>query len=265
MKAMLGGVLGAVVGAALWTAVAAAFQIEAGLVAWFVGLAVGFGVYRFSSGKPSIGRGVMAALVAFVAVLGGKLGAATFNAEKFNDAMLYTDEMAKSKIAYGILEHKLGQSATGELTQEDMEAAQAEAARQWHGMTPGEQQAYLTTVKAEFEAIPGLAGGIGTVGAFFSSFGLFDVLWILLAVGSACKLGATGRENAGEAPSQPQAGTADEGLAMPPGLVAAGFRPGDMRAERASSSPARRSEAGANRANPGQSAVLPNRAALTPI
>jgi hypothetical protein len=66
-----GAVLGGMIGAAVWAAIVYFAQFELGIVAWGVGLAVGYGSYLL--GGRGLTNGVMCAIVALIAIFGGKI------------------------------------------------------------------------------------------------------------------------------------------------------------------------------------------------
>jgi hypothetical protein len=72
----------------------------------------------------------------------------------------------------------------------------AEAVRQWEEMTPADQAEYSSSIKAFLTELVAEAkaedmADLTKVG-FMQSFSLFDILWAVLAVGTAAKLGAAG-------------------------------------------------------------------------
>ena len=75
-KWVLAGSIGGLVGAAIWAAISYAVNAEVGYVAWGIGGIVGIAV-RFVAGEreEGIGPGVTAAVIAILAVLGGKYAA----------------------------------------------------------------------------------------------------------------------------------------------------------------------------------------------
>jgi len=72
-KWIVAGGIGGLIGAAIWAGISYATNYEVGWIAWGVGFLVGVGV-RVSAGENEEGfaPGLTAAVVAIVAVLGGK-------------------------------------------------------------------------------------------------------------------------------------------------------------------------------------------------
>lgn len=68
----------------------------------------------------------------------------------------------------------------------------AEATTAWDAMSTAEQASYWASWKQEMSAGRALAEAELTNYGFIQSFSLFDILWIVLAVGTAAKLGAGG-------------------------------------------------------------------------
>lgn len=69
VKSVVGAVLGGIAGAAIWAAVAFYAHLEAGYVAWGVGILTGLGAAIFADKKGGGGMpvGIMAAVVAAAA------------------------------------------------------------------------------------------------------------------------------------------------------------------------------------------------------
>jgi hypothetical protein len=71
--AFIGGLVGGVIGAGIWAAIVYFTGFEIGIVAWGIGLLVGFGALVLSGGRAGAAGGVIAAVLALGAVLLGKV------------------------------------------------------------------------------------------------------------------------------------------------------------------------------------------------
>jgi hypothetical protein len=66
-----------------------------------------------------------------------------------------------------------------------------DASARWKGMSPEDQQAYEASVKAHQEnGMRNSASGVGATEIYSEMFGIFDILWMLLAIASAWKIGS---------------------------------------------------------------------------
>lgn len=73
--ALIGGSVAGLIGAGIWAAVAYNVRYEHSLLAWVIGGAVGFGVLVGARGYAGLMTGVMAAVIAIAAVIGGRMWA----------------------------------------------------------------------------------------------------------------------------------------------------------------------------------------------
>ena len=91
LGAILGGSIGGLIGAVIWAAVTHYSGYEISWIAWGIGGLVGVGVRLGTSGSGGISHGGTAAIIALVAVLGGKWAAVRFELSAFmadDDAVL---------------------------------------------------------------------------------------------------------------------------------------------------------------------------------
>ena len=66
----------------------------------------------------------------------------------------------------------------------------AEAVARWTALSAQEQAAYKATVTRELRAMTAFGEQEMLTGEFLQRFGMFDLLWVALAVGTAAKMGA---------------------------------------------------------------------------
>lgn len=213
IKAGLGAVAGATLGAALWVAVGYYTGFEVGLIAWAMGAAAGIGAMLFV-GQPDCdtNTGVIAAVIALLAVLGAKYAVAYAVVERDITQFLpaagqytVTDNDLKAAFADEIVTQReeAGKPITWPQHNEENGPTYpeeyptdivAEASKKWDALTTDQQLAKRTQAQADLDQ--GLAEFIRTIKptarteVFKASFGLFDLLWLGLAIASAFKLGS---------------------------------------------------------------------------
>jgi hypothetical protein len=68
----------------------------------------------------------------------------------------------------------------------------ADAVKQWEEMSPADRAEYSSSIKAFLTRLVAEAKAAEVADLFMQSFSLFDVLWAVLAIGTAAKLGAAG-------------------------------------------------------------------------
>ncbi|MFM9958327.1 MAG: hypothetical protein ACKVZJ_09625 [Phycisphaerales bacterium] len=221
MKALAGGFLGGVVGAVVWMLIACFTGYEVGIVAWLVGFLAGLGVMIGTRGSGGTRYGLLAAGIAVVCILGGKLGAVSLEIDRFEREELtvteanvidyISGEVASEMIDAG----KIEDSAWEGLGADEYHppVVVAEATRRWEAMSSDERGAFMRETTAENKAAAKEYRGIATALFFFLSFGLWGFLWLGLATVSAFKMGSA-RRDAGQ---EVQAGVASESFNPEPG------------------------------------------------
>ncbi len=224
----LGGVVGGAVGAAIWAAVTYFTHYEIGWMAVVLGACVGFGWALCSSKRGGAISGVAAALIAIVAVFGGKFAVAHFMVQDFiagqsNEKM--TDADALEWLAGDVLEHF---ESTGRAVSAPSTAANgyppevwAQANAEWSKMDPPTREGFKREREAMVRANVKDVGVIATIIAFLGSFGLWDLLWLGFSATAAFRIAAargeqTQTEIAGEPILNPGA---TPGQATPPALA----------------------------------------------
>lgn len=203
---VLGGLVGGAIGAAIWAGVAYQFNREIGWIAWGVGILTGLGVQAVARQYADVVSGVIAAVIALVAVIGGKFATASLVAEDFTKqigtSIRATDQDALVRIATSIaddLESKghvidwpRGQSNETAVEQHHFpREVWSDATKKWRAMKPEEKTAFKTAMEEQVKAFVDAAGDEAVQEMVFSeSFGLKDVLFLFLAVCSAYAVGS---------------------------------------------------------------------------
>ncbi|MEO1130808.1 MAG: hypothetical protein AAFX05_14035 [Planctomycetota bacterium] len=196
-KQACAGLLAGAIGAAAWAGVVMVTKYEFGILAWGIGVLVGFAVGATASAgqRSPVAAGVLASVLALATIFAGK-GAAAYMLS--NSAMTYaeasSEEMLISFVADEVLhEHAMaGRDYDGEeiggFTKDDYPAdVWGEAESRWAALPAAEKQ----TMRADLADGQQVAGGILFAAILVGSFGLIDVLWVGLAIGSAYKLGSS--------------------------------------------------------------------------
>ncbi|MBC7772991.1 MAG: hypothetical protein H7210_10885 [Pyrinomonadaceae bacterium] len=212
-SAAVGAAIGAALGGAIWAAIGHFTGYEVGIAAWGVGALAGFGALTASRGNVNAGSGVIAAVFAVLAILGAKYLVIYTLLEQMNvaadselNSYQYTDEDLKEHLAGKIVAEKLaaGQDIAwrngadedqAEWPQDYPVEIAAEAGKQFAKLSTQERTTQKTAIEQEVRASiqefsktykPTLQWEL-----FKASFGLFDLLWIGLAVASAYRIGSS--------------------------------------------------------------------------
>jgi hypothetical protein len=196
-KQACAGLLAGAIGAAAWAGVVMVTNYEFGILAWGVGVLVGFavGATATTGQRSPVAAGVLASVLALATIFAGK-GAAAYMVS--NSAMTYaeasSEEMLISFVADEVLhEHAMNgrtfdDEEVGGFTENDYPSdVWAEAESRWAAMPAAEKQ----TMRGDLADGQQVAGGVLFIAILVGSFGLMDVLWVGLAVGSAYKLGSS--------------------------------------------------------------------------
>jgi hypothetical protein len=211
-RALFGATLGGLVGAALWTAVAFLFHYEIGWIAWGVGVAAGFGAAKLGD-RLDWTTGAAAAGIAVLSIALGKFAAVHLvvddaMAELTSGPAGVTDEFAISYVADEVVVafHQEGRNLAWPGGAEPSNPASqaeypadvwSEATRAWSELTPEQRADFKAEIADGMQANAAVIRESAVQAGFQESFGALDVLFVLLAIGSAYKLGsgAQAKEN----------------------------------------------------------------------
>jgi hypothetical protein len=216
---LIGGVIGGIAGAGAWAGVAYGTGYESGWIAWGVGLLVGLGV-RIGGGSEPGGQpaGALAAVIAILSILGGKYYAMQLFLE---DELGPESEMLESAISqlgdYDYLLSLVAHDIVHEYEDEDdgraldwppgkshQEAGMArgdfpadvwtDAEQRYAAMSADERMAYIKDVeagmRADFAAWAEENRDLLAEEGFLQSFGLFDLVFGVLAIATAFSIGS---------------------------------------------------------------------------
>lgn len=197
------GVVGGLIGAAIWAGITYATGYEIGWIAWGIGFLVGLAV-RMGAGDENLGAapGVTAAVVAVLAILVGKYAAASLLVDKHMPNLGDVDPTA---VISGFADTIIGerQAAGKEVTWPPGKNADnaeqpgdypadvwQEANQKWTDLGAVGQQKLRDERKAVMKELIGVLKGNIAWEAFKGSFSPVDIVFFLLTLATAYKLGA---------------------------------------------------------------------------
>ncbi len=220
VKGLVGAGLGSIAGAAVWALLASLTHYEFGIVAWALGAAAGFGMVLGSGGRGGFWLGASAALIAIVGILSGKLLVAHVIASEHVTKMIDTigEDEAIASIRDDVMTQWLSEDRAmtwpAQMTREEAidegyvpPEVEREAGNRWRPMSEEDRHVHITGLKVEANENSAGMTVAATVLAFVFSFGLFDLLWCVLAIGSAYTIGARKSQVEAAALSHPAGGT----------------------------------------------------------
>lgn len=205
IKGLIGGLVGGAIGAAVWGAIAYYTGYEIGWIAWLVGALVGLLTGSLAGDDASPMTGVAAAVIALVAIAMGKFAVIHTHVSKasakIHSEYRVTDDIAMIAIAEQVVEE--WEKAAKPLKwpegkgKDDAEAEAdfpkdvwADAKTRWDAMQPGQRESYKQDLEAHHHEKMDEALAAIEAEAFKRSFDLFDIVFALLAIASAFKLGS---------------------------------------------------------------------------
>jgi len=222
---LIGGIIGGVIGGAIWVAVGYGTGYEVGWIAWGIGALCGFGVAYGCKGQGDVKGGALAAVLAVASILASKYivvemlinkhfgsmqaAAADMQFPGADDSQFWTSYIADQLIEQRQAEGKTIAWPAGVNPDEaEMESdypadVWKDAASRWKAMKADEQAAFAKqSSEAMAQDINTMMAGLGSEmrqEGFVQSFGLMDILFGVLAIGTAFKVGSgsiAGQDNA---------------------------------------------------------------------
>lgn len=203
-KGIIGGLVAAVIGAAVWAAIAYYTGYEIGWIAWGIGALVGFVAAKAAGDEAGDGLGIVAALIAVLAILGGK----------YTVGYIQVQQGIAAAPAFVVDDARLQRLQAREVAEEfqtagktlawpagyDMDSAEknehfppevwAEAMKRWDATPTEERVRIKAALEKDFAQFKAATASSHTWDAFKSSFSLWDILFIGLALVSAFQLGS---------------------------------------------------------------------------
>ncbi len=201
--AIVGASVGGLIGAGVWAFIVYQFQVESGWIAWGIGALVGVGAAMGARGYAGATTGIAAAVIALLAVFGGRYAAISMIAEdvtrrSHGQLITITEE---DMISFSARDVAKEMSAAGknfqwpEGVEQEHERGEeefppqvwAEAKKRWEAIDPAEREKKTAQRQSQMNARTKEA--IKSIG-FMSSFSLIDLLWVFLAAASAFRIGS---------------------------------------------------------------------------
>jgi len=205
IKGVAAAVIAGIAGAAAWAAVSHFTGYEVGFIAWGIGLIVGIGMIAGAGKSAGTQAGIAAAIIAVVAVVGGKYATVQLALQKLSEQIelaefeisehdmlvQHADEVVTEWEAEGRrLEWPEGMTIEGAHLEEHYPTGVwTEAEKRWEALGAEAQQADMAQLEEEGREAFAAFAATAQDEAFVRSFGLFDLLWFGLAVLTAFKVG----------------------------------------------------------------------------
>lgn len=205
MKGIFAGIVAGVIGALAWAVIAAFTGYEIGWLAWGIGAGVGAAVAWGNAGSKA--NGIIAVIIAVVAILGGKLASVEISIAKevkYANAEIKTaidknDEFLLIWLADTVvadlmdkgLEIKWPDGITAETagSKKDYPVEIWVIAEQaWAEMSEEDKGSFKSDVEKQIAANIKLFSSEVRGEGFFSSFGVFDIVFFFLAISTAFKI-----------------------------------------------------------------------------
>lgn len=206
-RGVLGGVLAGALGAAVWAAVAYFANFEIGYLAWGIGGLVGLAVAALGK-APGPAAGVLAVAISVLSIVAGKYASVEISIQKdligSMDAVgdVHPEDIEESNMIASVADDLAGRRGVTiepvmiaddgvEVDLKDNYPADiwAEATEQWRAKSDQEQQAARAQEAKEFNqafsTFKNTYVGQARKSAFFSSFGVMDLVFFGLAVATA--------------------------------------------------------------------------------
>lgn len=213
VKGLIAGLVAGLVGAGIWAGISYGTGYEIGWLAWGIGAIVGLAVAWASDAGPV--PGLLAVVISVLSIAAGKYAAVHFvferelgDRESFVSERLPDVRSEELIISYVADEVVAEHQADGETIDwpNDVEVPEQEsdyppeiwsdAVGRWTAMGADDQTDYREGIEAKARADIGafyddVRSG-GQMDAFKASFGLFDIVFFLLAIVTAFKIAASG-------------------------------------------------------------------------
>ncbi len=205
---IVAGVIAGIVGGAIWAGVSYSTGYEIGWIAWIIGAIVGVAVAAGSRDTVGPGSGIVAAIIAILAVMGGKYASIRMIVEDFSAEMTMAndevdDEFLISWLADDIVRARMDAGETidwptewelDEASEEEEypEDIWEEAEATWNRAGADWQEQHRTYVISQMKAEMDEFKNVVSDEAFMESFNWLDIIFFLLAIATAYQLGSGG-------------------------------------------------------------------------
>ncbi|MBU6413124.1 MAG: hypothetical protein KGS45_06595 [Planctomycetes bacterium] len=205
IKGIIGAVIGGAIGATLWALIVYFTNSEVGIIAWAVGAMAGAGMMLGARDIQSPLCGVIAAFIALASIAGGKYAVVQTYVSKdtaqFQRDFVITEDYTKLYVADQLVEEYTREGKTLKWPEGyDAESAEEphhyppalwkDAEERWSAMSDEQKSVYYKALEANMKEFVKHASADATAEGFIASFSFWDVLWGVLAVPSAYKIGS---------------------------------------------------------------------------
>ncbi|MEZ6056340.1 MAG: hypothetical protein R3C01_06510 [Planctomycetaceae bacterium] len=204
LKWLIGGGIAGLISAVIWAAIVYYTGYEIGWIAWFVGFAVGLGVrLAASDSEEGFGTGATAVVIAVLAIVLGKYLAVSFIVDRelgnLGANLTFDAQAVQVSMCDDIVEEWSDRKLkwpNGMTVEEATELehypaeVQKEVSERWSKLTSDQQAEMIETTQAQFDSGMSELKSAFVGETFKESFSGMDILFIVLAIASAYKLGS---------------------------------------------------------------------------
>jgi Trk-type K+ transport system membrane component len=186
------GLVTALVAGGLWAVLTFVTGLEIGYAAWGVGLLVGIAMSRVTNARTRQ-LAYAAAGFAVLGLLAGKIFIFAGSTGRIATELAGEDDAMKTAVAWQLYYARELSPATLEELDRAREAGDTLSDAVWESMREqASTRLVAMTDEEKHEAATGMARGMmqqmGVVGGITAQLSLFDLLWVLLAVGTAYRM-----------------------------------------------------------------------------
>lgn len=208
VPALVAAVVAAIVGAGVWGVITVATNSELGIIAWGIGIIVGLAGGRLSGGGPVVG--IVCAALALGSIFGGKLFATELvlkngfrneldvSLERYETLMEKSEAFAKvdSKEGYPqfMLDHEYTEATSvGDVTEEEIEGFELFVEPTLRRLQDDEPSFETWRESWPDDAYAIFRSQVPLTRLVIEELNFIDVIFALLGLGTAFKLGMAGR------------------------------------------------------------------------
>jgi hypothetical protein len=195
MKGLGVSLLCALLASGVWAGAAYASGWSLGLLMLVVGSAAGIGMKAGLSGRGGVGPGLLAGLIAVVAIFAGSAAAGRLMAEDFLDEELAAISDGPTLLAGEVYDEFIRDDRPISENDDDVWAfppeVLAEARERWEAMTADEREARLGEARADFDTNRDASAGFLTILGVIAMLGIKGLIVMLFAVGAAFQIAAS--------------------------------------------------------------------------
>jgi hypothetical protein len=202
LRSAIGALIGGAIGAVIWGAVVWYTGYEIGWIAWGVGILAGVGA-KLGTDEPEVATGILAAVLAVLSIGAAKYGVISIGVDGMLDDVditHMTDELTLSYLADDVIAQWEAEGRAFEWPPEATGARESErdypadawalALERWNSLEAAEQQTYREELFADWRAQAEVSAAEFKTASFKESFAGMDLVFAVLAIITAFKIGA---------------------------------------------------------------------------